>query len=52
MTTDITSVGLKVLFSNVPMTISKQEGDIPFLINKNVPFSDRQLLKFENPKEW
>lgn len=44
-------VGLMLLFSNFPMAISKQEGDILFLINKNVPFSDIQLLKFEKLEE-
>lgn len=45
--TDTTFVGLMLLFGNFLMAISKQEGDILFLINKNVPFSDIQLLKFE-----
>lgn len=44
-------VGLMLLFGNFSMAISKQEGDILFLINKNVPFSDIQLLKFEKLEE-
>lgn len=49
--TDATAVCLMLLFRNFPMAISKQEGDILFLIIKNVSLSGIQLFKFEKLKE-
>lgn len=51
MVTDITFVGLMFLLGNFPMATRKQEGDVPFLITKDVPFSDTRLLKFEKLNE-
>lgn len=49
--TDATSVCVMLFFGNFPMAISKQEGDILFLIIKNVSLSGIQLFKFEKLEE-